>query len=204
MDLRQLRYPMAAIAALSIAALMLSGCLGLAVGTGAVAASAAAQDRGISGTTSDTVIRSQINDLWFGYSTELHERVSLSVQDGRVLLIGKVPTQEMRLDAVRLAWKAQGVQEVINEIQVTTEGGIASYARDTWISTQLKTQILFDRRVASLNYSIETVNGVVYLMGLAQTKAELSRVTNYARNLQYVRRVVSYVQVKGAPSPQKS
>ena len=82
---------------------------------------------------------------------------------------------------MRLAWQASGVTEVVNEIRVTDEGGVMNYVRDSWISTQLKTKILIDKDIKSVNYSIETVNGVVFLMGITQNQAELNRVTNHAR-----------------------
>jgi osmotically-inducible protein OsmY len=186
------------------AACQLSGCAAVVVGAGAAGAVAATEERGVSGVASDTAIRTKINELWFDHSAEMYQNVSLQVQEGRVLLTGKVKEPQMRLDAVRLAWQAQGVKEVINEIQVTEEGGIQSYARDTWISTQLKSNLLLDKQVSSQNYSIETVGGVVYIMGVAKSQAELDRVTNHARNLSYVRRVVSYVKLRDDPTRQKT
>ncbi len=53
-----------------------------------------------------------------------------------------------------------------------------------------------------MNYSIETVNGVVYLIGVAQSQEELDRVINHARQISYVRRIVSHVRIKGAPPPE--
>ena len=51
----------------------------------------------------------------------------------------------------------------------------------------------------SINYSVETVDGTVYLMGIAQNGSELQRVQDHARNLAYVRKVVSYVRLKDDP-----
>jgi osmotically-inducible protein OsmY len=45
---------------------------------------------------------------------------------------------------------------------------------------------------------------VVYLMGIAQNRAELQRVTNHARNLSYVRKVESFVRLKDDPRRHKS
>jgi osmotically-inducible protein OsmY len=106
----------------------------------------------------------------------------------------------MRADAVRLAWSAKGVKEVINELQLADPGGVSGFARDTWISTQLKFALLFDKQVSSINYSIETVRGTVYLIGLAQGRVELDRVMNHARGLSYVKKVLNYVQIKRPPS----
>ena len=51
----------------------------------------------------------------------------------------------------------------------------------------------------NINYTIETVNRIVYLMGIAQDQAEIDRVTTHARQVRYVRRVVSHVQLKNDP-----
>ena len=89
---------------------------------------------------------------------------------------------------------------MINEIEVTTEGGVVNYARDTSISTQLNAKLLFAKEVQSVNYSIEVVNGTIYLMGVAQTQTELDRVIDIARNIGNVKRVVSHVLLKDDPA----
>ena len=194
------------MAIVSIVAIMpiLTGCVSAAIGASAIATSAAVQERGLRGGIDDTIIRARINSLWLEHDADMYRLVSLSVVEGRILLTGQVRLPRMRIDAVRLAWKAKGVREVINEIKVTDEGGIISYARDSWISTQLKSKLLFDKKILSINYSIETVNSAVYLMGIAQNRQELNRVTNHARTLKYVKRVVSYVRLKTDPRRHKS
>ena len=107
-----------------------------------------------------------------------------------------MPTPEARIHALRLAWQAAGVRQVINELQVTDDSGILDYARDTWISAQLTGRILVDGEVFSINYAIETVNGTVYLIGIAQDEAELARVIAHAHDIEDVKRVVSHVVVK--------
>ncbi len=195
---------LAAIVAVAGLAPALGGCVGAAVGGGAAVATAAAQERGFRGAIDDTVIRARINDLWLAHSEEMFRVVGLSVVEGRILLTGKVPNAQMRIDAVRLTWKARGVREVINEIKVTGEGGPASYARDAWISAQLKSKILFDKQILSINYSIETVDRVIYLMGIAQNQTELTRAINHARTMAYVKKVVSYVVLKDDPRRNKT
>jgi osmotically-inducible protein OsmY len=185
------------VALIWLSAVALGGCSteSALLGAGATVGVAASQERGLSGAIEDTEIRARINHLWLQSDEELYRKVSLQVQEARVLLTGQVPTRDMRLEAVRLAWQVDGVREVINEIEVDDPSALG-FAGDTWISTQLKSKLLFDRDVSSINYSIETVDGVVYLMGVAQDKAELDRVVAHARNLRYVRGVVSYVRVK--------
>ncbi len=189
------------LGALALLASGLSGCVSVALTGVATAGIAASEERGVGGALTDTRIRADINEKWLNASMDILQKVDLSVQEGRVLLTGTVPTPEMRVDAVKLVWQVEGVREVFNEIQIGEGSSASSYARDVWIATQLRSSILFDRAVQSVNYSVDSVNGTVFLMGVAQNQAELDRVTNYARNLRYVKRVVSYVRIKNQPAP---
>lgn len=175
---------------------LLAGCFSAAVGTSAWVAKAAYEERSIKSAANDLAIRARINGLWLDHNEALLTKADISISEGRVLLTGRVPTQQQRLNAVRLAWKALGVKEVINEIQVAETGGTSGFARDTWISAQLKTRLALDEEVNSINYSIDTVGSIVYLMGIAVSRAELERVRNHARQIKYVRRVVNYVIMK--------
>jgi len=180
----------------------LSGCVSLALGGAATVGVAASEDRGLGGALTDTRIRTDINGKWLNASMDMLQKVDLTVSEGRVHLTGTVPTADMRLQAVKLVWQVEGVRQVIDDIEVGDDkSGVGDYARDVWISTRLRTDILFDRAIESVNYSVETVDGVVYLMGVAQNQTELDRVTDYARNMRYVKRVVSYARIKGQPVP---
>lgn len=190
-------------AMLSLAGLLglsLQGCVSAVVGGVATAGTAAMEERGIAGAADDTALRLRINALLSNKDERLWRKVGLQVYMGRVLMTGTVETPEMRAEAVKLAWQAEGVKEVINELELADSAGATGFARDTWISTQLKSALLFDKQVASINYSIETVRGVVYLIGLAQDRQELDRVMNHARGLDYVRKVVNYVKIKRPPA----
>ena len=118
--------------------------------------------------------------------------------EGRALLTGAVPAQQVRADAVRLAWSVKGVKDVLNEIQISSSG-IVDTARDAWITAQLKWKITFDENVHAINYVVETVNGTVYLIGIAKNRAELDRVLAYARELTYVKKVIRHVRLKARP-----
>ena len=192
---RTVRYAGAAALG-AVLALALSGCVGAVIGAGATAGTAAMEERGIKGAASDTVVRTRINGLWSSKDERMWRKINLQVYDGRVLLTGLVDTPEMRDEAVRLAWQAEGVKEVINEIQIAESGGLGEFTRDSWIAAELKAKLLFDSKIASINYSIEVSAGAVYLIGLAQSQEELDRVTNHARSLEYVKKVVSYVKIK--------
>ncbi|OFW82814.1 MAG: hypothetical protein A2018_00200 [Alphaproteobacteria bacterium GWF2_58_20] len=175
--------------------------IGLVAGAGATVGIIAAQERSLGDAVDDTTIRFRINELWFKHNSTLNSSLGLSINEGRVLITGSVENPDLRVDAVRLTWQVPGVKEVINEIQVTRSEGVKGFARDSWISAQLKTSLMFDRDIAAINYSTDAVNGVVYIMGIAQSQNELDRVLDHARNLKYVRRVISYVRLKSEPLP---
>lgn len=180
--------------------LALGGCVGVAVGAAATGATVAAQERSVGDAVDDLTIRTTLNELFIRESLDLYNKVSFSVVEGRVLLKGSVEKPEERIKATQLAWRAAGVREVINEIQVTDKGGFVDYAKDTWISTQLKTKMMLAKEVLSINYSVETVNGTVYLMGIAQDQKEIDRVIALARDVPDVHEVVSHVVLKSDPS----
>jgi osmotically-inducible protein OsmY len=182
------------------AVLALGACAPVVIGAGVTAGVAASQERGLAGAASDTKIRLQINHLWFQESTSLYSKIGLQVQEGRVLLTGQAPGPDVRVTAVRLAWQAEDVIEVINEIELGDKSSLSDAARDEWIGAQLRARLVGDAAVASINYSIETVNGSVYLIGVAQNQAEVDRVIAYAKNIAYVRRVLNYMRIKTAPA----
>lgn len=196
---RPVRPKMFSLAVLLIGALALGSCGGMIVGGAATGGVAAVQERSIGDAVDDLTIRAQLNQIFFEDNVDLLSSVSFNVIEGRVLLKGSVKKQEHRVHALDLTWRASGVREVINEIQVTDQGGIVNYARDTWISTQLKAEILFDKHIFAINYNVETINGVVYIVGIAQNQAELDMVIEHARRIKNVKQVVSHVLKKDDP-----
>lgn len=177
----------------------LGGCTGAVLGGGAAAGIGVAQERSFGAAIDDTTIATKLSAALLDDSFSLFRHVDLEVVEGRVLLTGKVPEMKDRLRAEELTWKVKGVNEVANAIQVTEEGGLGSYARDVRISNELRLDILGDSRILGINYSIETVGGVVYLIGIAQSEEELDRVIQHARSIKGVKKVESYVRLKDDP-----
>jgi len=183
------------------ALILLSGCTGLGLATGAAAVTgiAAAQEGGIKRAVSDGAIKLKINEAWFNYDVNTFAKLKTKVNQRRVLITGVVQDPQDRVEAVRLAWQVNGVEQVINEIRVAESKGITGFVKDGYITTRLRTQLTFDRQVQSINYSIDTVQGVVFLMGVAQNQAELNQVIETARMISGVKQVVSYVKLAGEP-----
>lgn len=186
---------------LTLAVMGLNACapVGIAAGAGAVGGIAAAREGGINQSAVDARIKLEINDLWLKYDFEAFRKLNTTVEQGRVLITGVVQDPDQRVEAVRLAWQPKGVVQVINEVRVENSDGVTGFARDTWISGNLRTKLIFDRDVQSINYTIDTVQGIVYLMGIAQDQRELNKVLSHARDTRYVKQVVSYIKMVGEP-----
>lgn len=176
---------------------LLSGCAGVVVGAGATAGVAAAEERGFERALDDTKIRAEINDLWFRHDVEMYRKATLTINEGRVLLTGVVLSDQARADAARLSWQAAGVREVYNELQVRPEGeGVIDGGRDLWIQQELKTRLMFDREIRNINYTVDVTDGIVYLMGIGQSDAEIQRVIAHAREITNVKGVINHVRLR--------
>lgn len=187
------------LAIVPLAALAISGCEPSAmVSGGASVGIAVAQERSIGAAVDDTIIASQIVSNFYQFDIELLRLVSAEVVEGRVLLTGNVPNPVNRVDAVRVTWQVDGVTEVLNEIQVSNQTGLKDFALDLWISTQFRTKMLLDKDIRAINYNVETVNRVIYLIGIARSELELKRITNHARTIENVQKVISHVRILGA------
>lgn len=181
----------------------LAACVPMVAAGGATSVGAhAAEERGLGGSISDAKIAATINHLWFQRDHIMFGKLNLEVHEGRVLLTGIVQKPEHRVDAVRLAWQAPGVRELLNEIQVSDSAGIVDIGRDIWIANELRARLMFDKAVSNINFSVEVVNGIIYVMGVAKDQQEMDRVIGHARDINHVRRVVNYILLQDDPRRQ--
>ena len=174
---------------------VLPGCTAM-VGAGATVGVAAAQERGIKGRVKDLKIEALILEKFAKDGIKLLTTIGVEVYEGRVLLTGATNKTKVSDRAIKIAWSIKGVKGVINEIQLGQGTGIVNVAQDSWITAQIKSNITFDKEIFSINYTVETVNNVVYLIGIAQNKAEHRRVIRHAENTKFVRKVISHVREK--------
>ena len=173
----------------------------LLIGTGTRATVALVEDRRVEDVSSDTSIQLRINRRWAEADPRFLAWLDTAINHGQVLVAGTVPDDTARYTALRLVSQVTGVRRVINAIEVDPQSGIDDYAGDAWITAQVRARLMLDPSLTarSVNYTVDTVQGIVYLMGNAQTADELSRVMRQARAVPEVRRVVSYVDIADAP-----
>ena len=188
---------MPALLLLLVVAPLLGGCVGLALGAVATSGVSIAEERSLGEQVDDLAVTFDISQRFTQFN-ETNEGalsgVTLDVTEGRVLLTGNVAEARLRIEAVRLAWQAEGVAEVRNEIDVDAANAGSTSLADIAISNELRALLLFDSDVAKINFNVETVDRVVYITGIARDDAELERVLNHARTISGVEEVVSYVR----------
>ena len=184
--------------ALLVIAFNISACdpVSVAVSAGASTGLAAYQERGIKGFTRDTAIEANVFKNWINTDKAMVKFMSIEVYERRVLLTGIAKNEEQRALAAKLAWKTDGVIDVINEIIVGKMPNFMEVARDAAITTEIKSRLTFNKNILAVNYTIETIQGTVFLLGIAQSQTELNRVLDLVKGISYVRRVISHVRVK--------
>ena len=177
--------------------ILLSSCspVGLAVGAGASLMTASQTEKGLKASAKDLRIKTEINHNLFQKDHELFGAVKVSVDNGKVLITGSVPSPQDRIEISKLSWMVGNVKEVINEVQVTNKASFTNRAKDLLINKSLQTQLLLDQSINFINFSVDTVNGVVYIFGIARDQAEINRIIKHARNINYVENIVNYMSV---------
>jgi osmotically-inducible protein OsmY len=190
------------LAVVSLASLGLSGCAATLALMGLKAGTTVAQDRSIGRAIDDATMNTDLNARLANHG--LYRQVDTRVVNGRILLSGRVTSDDNRIEAGRLAWDIPGVKEVDNELIVQSGLHLGSRVNDVRISDQLRAKLITDGKIAWVNYNVETVDGTVFLLGMAKDQAELDRVTLHARTIPGVKKVVSYVEMKPAPVEQNA
>jgi len=110
--------------------------------------------------------------------------------NGTVLLVGQVPSQDMKNLATRVARTSNSrVKEVYNELEVAGATTFLSRSNDAWLTSKIKTLMLADKEVSGMRTKVVTENGVVYLMGLL-TQEEANKAVDLVSNTKGVTKVV--------------
>lgn len=180
---------------------ILTACtpVGVILGAGATAGTAAMEERGIAGAADDFRINTSIQSALIEHDFDLFRSLSITVREGRVLAAGFVATKDARLEAIRRIWKTDGVREVINEIGIDSNSqGLADAASDTTIAAEIKAKMAFDKDIYAVNYAVDVIRGVVYLIGIARSEDELNRAIALCRSTDGVKQVKQYMRIKPA------
>lgn len=187
--------------------LPLSGCVVAAVGAAGAAGVAAIQDKTMGESLDDANISNELKARLMTTDARAFNEVDVEVANKVALLSGRVPTMADRHEAERIAWEVALIETVANELQVREQGGVMQNLNDEWITTRVRSRLVTDGAIKSVNVNIETYDGTVYLMGIARSQAELQLIAEHASKVRGVKEVVSYIQIRNgqttarAPSP---
>ena len=181
---------------LSVFIIILTSCsIPVATGVATKAVTVSNSDRSIGEFVDDVLIKAVLKNSYFDQSEKIFFNVDVEVSQGRVLLTGTVDNIDLRIEATRIAWGVKGVQTVINEIQISESDSILNFADDLVISTKVMAKIMLDEDVNSLNYNIETVNKIVYIIGISGSSDEKQKVIDLSKEVFGVEEVVDYITI---------
>ena len=175
---------------------LFSACAQVLTGTAAKVITVTKEDRTIGEFVDDALIKTIIKNTYFDQSGNLFFNVDVEVSQGRVLLTGTVENMDLKIEATRIAWGVEDVKTVINELQISNSDNIFNFADDLVISTKVSGRLILEEEVNSLNYNIETVNKVVYIIGIANSEDEQKKVIDIASDVYGVEGVIDYITIK--------
>ena len=181
----------------SVFIIILTNCsIPAATGVAAKAVTVSNSDRSIGEFVDDVLIKTILKNSYFDQSEKIFFSVDVEVSQGRVLLTGTVDNIDLRIEATRIAWGVKGVKTVINEIQISQSDSIFNFADDLVISTKVLAKLMLDEEINSLNYNIETVNKIVYIIGISSSSEEKQKAIELSKEVFGVEEVVDYITVK--------
>ena len=172
-----------------------AACTPAVVGVGAASVVAGSTEKGLGTSIADGVIVAKISDAFIQTDVSMFSDISVTVNQGSVLLTGNVELPDQKVQATQIAWQTRGVVEVINEIEVNDKSTLKDLAKDLAAAAQLRAKLITDADISSINFSVEVVNGTVFLAGIASNEEEMQAVVNHARSLRFAQEVVNYITI---------
>jgi osmotically-inducible protein OsmY len=130
-------------------------------------------------------------------------KLSVKVLDGRIFLGGKVEKAEEKLVVTKMAWETKGARSVKNNIVIKQDFSIKNYAKDVLITSQLRTALIFNKKVKAANFNIDTVNQTTYVFGIAYSEEEKKEIISEAKQIVDLKELVTSILMVSDLSRQK-
>ena len=174
--------------------LILSGCVGSAskgvFGTGV---SIAFDPRSLGTQIDDSIMQKNLITRLTLKEKSYFLKIKTKVLDGRIFLTGNVDGSEEKLQITKLAWETQGVRSVRNDIKIKEKFNFKRSAKDILITSQLKTAMIFNKKIKASNYNVDTYKKKIYIYGIALTPEEEEQVIDEAKQILDVEDVVASI-----------
>lgn len=128
------------------------------------------------------------------------DKLKIISNDGLVTLQGSVRTDSEQELAEMIALDTSGVRDVKNELIVRNEAPstVAKAEKaisDTWITTKVRSNLVFSSGTSGSDVNIDTNNGVVTLTGKARTNAQKELIERIAEDVTGVKDVKNSLQI---------
>ena len=185
------RSRLGALALLTVAASVLTGCAAVVIGGAVVGGAMVATDRRTSGTQiEDEVIELKAKGrMGEAFPNDDIARINTTSYNRMVLLTGEVPTDADKTRAEQVAARIDNVQSVVNELRVGPPNTFKEKTGDAFITTKVKASLVDAKDLFANSIKVVTHRGFVYLMGRV-TEREATRASEVARGVAGVAKVV--------------
>ena len=174
--------------------LILSGCVGAAskgvFGTGVTIA---LDPRSLGTQIDDSIMQKNFTTRLILKEKSYFLKIKTKVLDGRIFLTGNVDDPEEKLQITKLAWETEGVRSVRNDIKIKEKFNFKRSAKDILITSQLKTAMIFNKKIKASNYNVNTYKKKIYIYGIALTSDEKKEVIDEAKQILDVEGVVASI-----------
>ena len=179
---------------ISLIFLIFTGCVGTAskgiFGTGV---SIALDPRSLGTQIDDSVMQKNLSARLILREKNYLLSLSTKVLDGRIFLTGKVIDPEEKLQITKLAWETKGVRSVKNDIKIKEDFSLKQSAKDLLITSQLRTALIFNKKIKATNYQIDTFKKKIFIYGIALTSEEKKEVIKEAKEILDVEDVIASI-----------
>jgi len=174
--------------------LILTGCVGISskgiFGTGV---SIAFDPRSLGTQIDDSVMQKNLSARLTLRDKNYLLSINTKVLDGRIFLTGKVDDPEEKLQITKLAWETKGARSVKNDIKLKENFNFKQSAKDLLITSQLRTALIFNKKIKATNYQIDTYKKKIFIYGISQTEEERKEVIAEAKEILDVENVVASI-----------
>jgi osmotically-inducible protein OsmY len=171
-----------------------SGCVGTAskgiFGTGV---SIALDPRSLGTQIDDSVMQKNLLARLIMRDKSYLLSLNTKVLDGRIFLTGKIESPEEKLYITKLEWETLGVRSVRNDIKIKEVFNFGQSAKDLLITSQLRTAIIFNKKIKATNYQIDTYKKKIFIYGIALTSEERREIINEAKEILDVEDVIASI-----------
>ena len=193
--LEEERFLLVKIINLFVIFLLVNSCTIVVSTAGSLVGNATTSTRGFSGTIEDTYLMSKIVSKITLMKLSNFSNITVSVNNRKVLLAGNIENQEKRLELTKKVWWIDGVEEVYNELEIGPPISFSEKTEDFIFEAKIEKRLLFEPGIFSNNYSVDVVNGNVYVMGISSDIEEKTKVENFLNNMNDIKKLILLVDI---------